>query len=117
MATSNYLDLTEEYNANGNVVLDVSLYTSGLVYFYNLSGSTDFLCTNDGGEEEGTVIGSPLTAKNFNAVRLLNLSTNVYDTKASGNSIFKFKQIGKYLKIGTTGVTADKLIVQLQKII
>lgn len=119
MATSNYLDLTEEFNGNGNVVLDVSLYISGSIYFYGLSATTEFYCTNDGGEEEGTVNGSPLTAIDFQPIRLLDLANNTYDidTGASANAFFQFKNAGKYLKIGTTGVTLDKLIIQLQKII
>lgn len=114
MATSTYLDLTEEMSSdpNGEVTIDVGEFIAGTVYV-RTDGSVNFFCSNDGGEETN-ILGSALTAQNFSAFQMLDLAANKYGTGTGSNSIWKFEKPCKYLRLQGN---ATKLIVQLFKII
>lgn len=116
MATTTILDLTEKINQqNGFVVIDLGEWYSGTIYTIS-SATFSFSTSNDGGEEEGTILPSPLTAINFTSCQVLYLTTNTQVTSFTGGGLFRFNRIGKYLKIEADDIV-DKLIVQLYKII
>lgn len=120
MATSNYIDITNKLNADQEVVLDIGGAYGGTITFANAGENILFSTTNDGGEVEGSLLSSHLTAINFTACELLDLSTNTLqpDTASATDVNMKFLKLGKYLKIEFSDTAlVDKAIVQLYKII
>lgn len=115
MATTTILDLTENINKQGFAVIDLGEWVSGTIYAIG-SVTLSFYTSNDGGEEEGTILSSPLTATNFTDCQVLYLANNTQVTSFTGGGLLKFDRVGKYFKI-TISDPIEKLIVQLYKII
>lgn len=114
---TNTIDITTAYAAAANgYVQDLGGWDYCVVQLVSPSASTAFAATNDGGGVTGESDGSAETATNFTAVTGTNLATGTGVTSLAVSGMVKFNVIGRYLKIGATGVTATKVILSLSKI-
>jgi hypothetical protein len=119
MATTTILDLTDKINqqkGSAVVVIDLGEWISGTIFAQSAGVDFAFSTSNYGGEEEGILNPSPLTASDFVDCRVLNMYTKTQVTSITGSGMLKFDRLGKYLKV-TTSDSVTKLIIQLYKII
>lgn len=111
---STYLDLTEQINQTGTVVIDVSNYDYCLIQPIGASVTT--LSTIDSGAVQGETFGNASTATNFVQIVSLDLSDGItLTTTISSGGINKLPVVGRFIKIEANG-NLDKLLVMLAKI-
>lgn len=109
---SHILDLTDQFNANDGILVDVSLYETVSFQFVTPSGTINITGSNDSGAITGISDGGPSAATNFTAIQMVNLSataTPVSTVAAAG--IYKFTVACKYVKFAGVGVTAAKVLL------
>lgn len=110
-------DVTAFFNANGFANLDMGDYDYILVQIVGSNGTISFLTTNDGGAVQGETTGNATSSTSYTAVRGTNLGTGSAATSASsGNSIWQFSYIGRYIQLNGAGITATKILVEGRKI-
>lgn len=112
---SRVMDLTEEFNANNRVRLDLGGWGHATCQIITPSGTIDFTGTNDGGEETGTLNPSPSSSGNFSSIQAINLATGTAVTSASGSGLYKITISSKYIQLFGIGVTVAKLLVFVNK--
>jgi hypothetical protein len=113
---SNTIDVTTQFNANGQFNQDVGQWDYVIVQLVSPSGTINFLCSSDSGAIQGVTDGNATSATNFNAVEMTNLATNGTGTSAAASGSYKFNVVGRYLQLSGAGVTATKVLLQLNKI-
>ncbi len=113
---SQYLDLSNEFNATSNVILDIGEWDYIIVQLVNPSGTVSFLTSNDGNAIQSVSDGSAASAINFVAIQGTNLATGSAITSIAAAGIIKFTVMGKYFQLLGTSITADKVLVKLSKI-
>ncbi len=113
---SQYLDVSEDFNADSNVILDIGEWDNAIVELVNPSGTVNFLTSNDSNAIQGVSDGSAASAINFFAVQGTNLATGSAVTSLAASGSVKFSVMGKYLQLLGTSITADKVLVKLSKI-
>ena len=114
---SKILDLTDDFNFDSNVQIDVSGWDYVVAQFVGPDAAVTFKSTNDAGGVLGVYEGDEKTATNWSAIQGINLNNNTGATSTNASSTFKFNVVGKFLQFASTQSNEiDKLIVQLNKI-
>ena len=112
-----YLDLTEQLNADGYASFETSNYDYAVVQIIGQSGTMDFLLTINSGAIQGVTDGNILTSLNYSQTYATQLIDGTLTTSSnSGNGLYRFNVVGRYIKIGKKGATVNKLLVMLAKI-
>ncbi len=115
MGLSNTIDVTPEFVANNAYTADMSGWDYIIITLVGSSGTRNLTATNDGGAIEGVSDGNSLSALNFTTVSGIKLSDNSAVTSAADGQT-KVINSGRYLKIGGSGATASKCIIEFFKV-
>lgn len=117
MALAITRDVTNDFNTNQSVVVDISGWDWGVVQIVTNSGTINFTSTNDGGGVQGTSYGDASSATNFMSALLTNVATGATATSLANGSgaAFRFEKVGQYIKFAGTS-TVVKLLIFLSKI-
>lgn len=118
MALSTILDLTTDFNNDSLAQIDISGWDWIIVQVVGSpSGAIAFKHSNDAGAVEGALIGNALTAINFVAVQMTDLSSGTGVTTTSGAGLFRAGVIGRFFSLSGTSITGvTKILVHLSKI-
>lgn len=117
-----YLDVSENFvsGATGIATIELSNYDYCVVQFVTLSGAVaSFTTTLDSGAIQNVTDGNALNSSNYldvYGVDLTSATNALAKSLASGNGLFRFPVVGRYLRIGGTGCLATKVLVMLTKI-
>jgi len=108
-------NVTEEYNENGYYILDASGWDYVLINISFDSGVIGFSSSNDSGAITGVTDGSAISATNFYAASLIDVSTNGATQVATpGITMYRAFLVGRFIKID--GDVAAKIILQYHKL-
>lgn len=112
-----YLDLTDEFNANGFVRFETSSYDYAVVQIIGQSNEIGFFTTINSGAIQGVTDGNVLTSDNYySSAYATQLSDGAIVTGASGgDGLYRFNVVGRYISLEKGG-TVNKLLVMLTKI-
>jgi len=112
-----YLDLTDEFNANGGEVkFEASNYDYAVVQIIGQSDLISFQTTINSGAIQGVTDGNILTSENYSQAYATSLYDGSIMTDASnGGGLYRFNVIGRYIRLRSGGTVA-KLLVMLTKI-
>src|ERR1700742_5210449 len=96
-------DFTNQFNlgvgANtGLLQIDASGWDYVIVHFINMTGSTTFQGSNDGGAITGDTEGNAISATNWVSIQGINATTGAAGTSAASNTIYKFSSVARYLQ-------------------
>ena len=116
MALSQLLDVTDSFNTNNAVTLDVDGWDSVVAQFVGPSGTINITASNDGGEVTGSVNNSATTAANFQTVQATKLADGTAVTAVAAAGLYRVGVVGRYLKFGGASAAATKVLIQLSKI-
>ena len=113
-----YLDLTDEFNNNdGEVAFEASSYDYAVVQIIGQSGSMDFKSTINSGAIQGVTDGNILTSIIYSQAYATQLVDGALVTSSnSGNGLYRFNVVGRYIKLFKRGASVNKLLVMLTKI-
>lgn len=114
-------DFTAQFNAGiagntGLLQIDTSGFDFVIVHFVNMTGSTAFAGSNDGGAITGETDGNAFSAINWVSVQGVNQTTGAAGTTAATNTIYKFSSVARYLQFDGTASTTCKVLVYFAKI-
>ena len=110
-----YLDLTDEINAKGQVKFETSSYDYAVVQIIGQSSRIDFSSTISSGAIQGVTDGNILTSVYYRdsyATRLIDGA--VVTNSSGGDGLYRFNVVGRYIKL--RGGPVNKLLVMLTKI-
>ena len=110
---SRLLDVTNEFNTNNGVKLDVSEWESATCCFVAPSGTISITGTNDGGAIEGVTDGNATSSTNYSTIQAINLATGTAVTSVSTAGNYKITVGTKYIQLGGASAAATKVLVQL----
>ena len=112
-----YLDLTDEYKANGKAYVETSNYDYCVIQVINNSEVFKVFATIDSGAVQSVTDGNIADSLNYQQISFLDLSDNIYKTQLGVNtySLIRVGVVGRYLQLGEIG-DVDKLLVMLTKI-
>lgn len=116
MAISRIVDVTDDFNADSQAILEVGGYDYIDVQLVTPTGAVNFENTNDSGAITGVSDGSAASAINFVAVQGTNLGTGSAVTSLNASGVVKFNGIAQFFRLIGTGVTVTKALVRLYKI-
>lgn len=111
MALQQIIDVTDSFNANSGVVIDMGNYDYAIVQVKTPSSAISFTSTN--------ISGNPSTSQNatdFTAVQGTILATGTAATSINANGMVRFSYIGQFLKLSGTTVTVANLVIRLFKL-
>lgn len=116
-----HYDYTNQFNAGvgantGLLQIDTSGWDYCIVHFVNMTGSTTFAGSNDGGAIQGETDGNATSATNFVSVQGVNQTSGAAGTSAATNTIYKFSSVARYLQFDGTASTTCKVLVYFAKI-
>jgi hypothetical protein len=112
-----YLDVTDEFNTNGEAYVETSNYDYCVVQFVSLSSSCSLYSTIDSGAVQGETDGNVALSDNYSQISFTDLSDGIlYTTFSGANGLLKVGVVGRYLRIGNGGQAANKVLVMLTKI-
>lgn len=118
MATSFIRDITTEFNANSEIVLDVNGWDYVIAHIVTPSGAMSFTGSNDGGAIEGSTIDNNLSATNFLALAAQPLGTTTpttFVTSVNASGLVRFDFPPRYVKFAGTSISVAKFIVKFHK--
>lgn len=115
MALQQIIDATVEFNQNNSYVIDCGGFDYAEVQVVNPTADVNFSTTIDSGAVQGVSDGNQKSAENFVAVLGTNLTTGTTATKATADSIFKFINAARFIKLDSSD-TAEKILIRLYKI-
>jgi len=110
MAITNTYDYTTKFNADSGVVIDMGGWDNVTVQLVSPSGAVSFNTTNDGGAITGVSDGGAASAANFTAIQGINLASGAAVTTLNATGSVRFNNVGKYLQLTGSSVTATKVI-------
>jgi hypothetical protein len=110
MAITNTYDYTTQFNANSGVVIDMGGWDNVTVQLVSPSGAVSFNTTNDAGAITGISDGGAASATNYTAIQGINLATGSGVTSLNATGSVRFNNVGKYLQLTGSSVTATKVI-------
>jgi hypothetical protein len=118
MALSTVLDISDDFNADSLVQIDISGWDWIVLQVVGSpSGAIAFKHSNDSNSTTGATSGNALTAINFVAVQMTDLSSGTAVTKTSAAGLFKAGVIGRFFQLSGTSITGvTKILVHLSKI-
>lgn len=109
MSLATTLDLTDKFNQNGFVMVDVSGWNKIVVQIRQPSGTINFQGTNYS-------LGDASQATYWETIQGTNLADGTAVTSAAADGIFRFEYITKFLHLeGAPSDTVDALIIYLLK--
>jgi hypothetical protein len=114
-----YLDLTDEFNANGLVKFETSSYDYAVVQIVGQGQTIYFNTTIDSGAIQGVTDGSILTSGNYYNAYATQLSdgTLVSNSSVGGDGLYRINVVGRYIRLGGgPEASATKILVMLTKI-
>ena len=116
-----YLDISNELSSNnpvGAAYIDLSNYDYCVLQIANSGNTYDFYSTNDSNAITGVSDGNISSSTNYVQIGGLNLFSNTYETTTSVDGLWRFKVVGRYLKIlyGGGGDTDVNAFIMLAKI-
>ena len=115
-----YLDLTEQFNANNYCSFETSNYDYALIQIINPTEEIYFHSTIDSGAIQDVSDGNIVSSENYVTILGLNLvSQGKIDHVSLGqNTIVRFNVVGRYINLNgiDTLATADKVLIMLAKI-
>ena len=116
-----HIDFTNQFNTGigsntGLLQIDTSGFDYTIVHFINMTGSTTFQGSNDGGAIQGDTEGNPTSATNWVSVQGVNQTTGAAGTSAASNTIYKFSSVARYLQFDGTASATCKVLVYFAKI-
>lgn len=117
----NTVDYTNQFNNGvgsntGLLQIDTSGWDYVIVHFVNMTGSTTFQGSNDGGAIQGETQGNATSATNWVSVQGVNQTTGSAGTSAATNTIYKFSSVCRYLQFDGTAATNCKVLIYYSKI-
>jgi hypothetical protein len=116
MALSQTVTITSEFNSGNGYTIDASGWDTTVWHFVNPSGTISITASNDGGEINGVTQGNSLSALNFVAVQGTKLGDGTAVTAVAAAGLFRVGVVGRYVRMGGSGATADKVIIEFSKI-
>lgn len=112
-----YLDVTEEFNLNGEVYVETSNYDYCVVQLVASNNSVTLYSTIDSGDYSVSTNNNIFDPNpdNFSQIAFTDLSDGaIKTTMPDANALIRVGVVGRYLKID--GETATKILVMLAKI-
>jgi hypothetical protein len=118
---ASHKDFTSQFNlgigaTTGILQIDTSGFDYCIVHFVNMTGSTAFAGSNDGGGITGEADGNGLSAINWVSVQGVNQTTGSAGTTAATGTIYKFSSVARYLQFTGTASATCKVLVYFAKI-
>ena len=111
-----YLDLTDEINAKGEVKFETSSYDYAVVQIIGQPSRIDFSSTINSGSIQGVTDGNILTSVYYRHAYATQLSDGtIVNNSNNGDGLYRFNVVGRYIKLKSGG-TVTKLLVMLTKI-
>lgn len=107
-----YLDLTEEIQANGFAIVEASNYDYCVAQLIGMGDAT-FSATLDSGAVQSVTDGNALLSTSYSTVVATNLIDGTFTSAPNTDGLYRFDVVGRYIKITTT---ANKLLIMLAKI-
>jgi hypothetical protein len=114
-----YLDVTEDFNTNGEVYVETSNYDYCVIQFVSLFTTCPIFSTIDSGDYSVSTNNNIFDPNpdNFSQIAFTDLSDGVtYTTFSGSNGLIRAGVVGRYVRIGDGGQTANKVLVMLAKI-
>ncbi len=87
---SQYLDISNDFNANSGAILDVGEWDYIIAQLVNPSSTVTFNTSNDGNAIQGVSDGSAASAINWSAVQGTNLATGSAASTLAATGELKF---------------------------
>lgn len=114
-------DFTSQFNLGignntGLLQIDTSGFDYVIVHFVNMTASTAFAGSNDGGGITGETEGNATSAINWVSVQGINQTTGAAGTTAATGTIYKFSSVARYLQFDGTASASCKVLVYFAKI-
>lgn len=110
MAITNTYDYTNKFNADSGVVIDMGGWDNVTIQLVSPSGAVSFNTSNDAGAITGVSDGGSASAANFTAIQGTNLATGSGVTSLNATGSIRFNNVGKFLQLTGSSVTATKVI-------
>ena len=116
-----YLDLTDEFQVNGDAFFEVSNYDYAVVQIINNTegDAIGFFSTLDSGAIQGVTDGNIADSINYISIVAEDLANNNFVSTDGGvGGLFKFGVVGRYIRLYTGGdpSSVSKLLIMLTKI-
>lgn len=113
-----YLDLKDQFNAEGYVEFEISNYDYAVFQVTGLGSAFNVYSTIDSGAITGISDGSIITSTNYMNISVLNLADYKYISQVGDDGIYRIDVAGRYIRLGQPfdTNTATKLLVMLAKI-
>jgi len=114
-----YLDLTDEFNANYYCQFETSNYDYAVVQIIGNQDEIYFYSTIDSGALQGATDGNILTSINYAQIVGKNIATGTYIEYSPANGmIVRFDIVGRYIRLDGTSFPGlvSKILVMLAKI-
>lgn len=115
MSVARIIDATIDFNADGQLNMDVSGWTTAIVQLVSPTGSVSFNGTSDSGGIQGESDGDASTATNWTGLLGSNISTGQSVTSTSNSSMYRFTQMPRFIQLVGNGVSATKVFLYLKK--
>lgn len=115
---SQLIDVTNDFNANNGVKLDVSQWQYCTIQFTSTtSGTINITGTNDPNAVQGVSDGGGVESTNYSAIQANKLSDGSAVTSISAAGLYKITVGTKFIQIGgASAATAGKVLVFLTTI-
>lgn len=116
MALSLTVDITPEFNLGNGYTADASGWDNIVWQFVAPTGTISITATNDNGAITGSVLGSGVTAANFQSAGATKISDNTIVTTVAAAGLFRTGNVGQFVRFGGAAAAATKVIIQYNKI-
>lgn len=116
MALCLTMDVTAEFNANNEAIIDMSGWDNAVWQFVSPSGTINTTATNDGGAITGSTEGNSKSSLNYQTIQVTKLSDGTAVTAVAAAGLFRNGVVGRYVKFGGASAAATKVIVMLHKV-
>lgn len=110
---SQTLDLTDIFNANNGVKLDVGEWQSVTIHVNGTVGGTvNITGSNDAGSVQAVTDGNALSSLNYTAVQVTNLASGTAVTAIAAAGNYKYVVATRFLQVGgaNAAITGGKII-------
>lgn len=112
---SRILDVTDSFNTNNGVKLNLSEWETATFQFVTPTGTISITGSNDGNEITGSTTPSALASINYTAIQATNLATGSAVTSVAAAGLYKITVASQYIQFGGASAAAVKVLVFLNK--